>query len=86
MDEEALVLALKEEKIMGAATDVFATEPATKENSPLVRAAGQEWSDGRLVLSPHVAWCAQSSIKKLRETVVKNVERWVKGEPVNLVI
>lgn len=44
IDEEALVQALKEEKIMGAASDVFIKEPATNENSPLVSAAGEEWA------------------------------------------
>lgn len=86
VDEEALVTALKEEKIAGAAADVFVTEPATRENSPLVRASGEEWCRGKTVLSTHVAWCAQSSVEKLRRTVVDNVEGWVRGEKVNLVV
>lgn len=35
-DEEALYTALKENVIAGAALDVFATEPTTKENCPLL--------------------------------------------------
>jgi lactate dehydrogenase-like 2-hydroxyacid dehydrogenase len=85
VDEEALVQALKEEKIAGAAADVFIKEPATFEDSALVRAANEDWVKGKLTLSPHVAWCARSSIEKLRGTVTLNVESWAKGEPVNLV-
>ena len=93
MDEEELVKAIKEKKIAGAATDVYFEEPAGRENV-LVRAAeefkvneGGEWDgfEGRLVLSPHVAWFARSSIEKLRRTVVENVEAWVKGDAKNLV-
>lgn len=85
VDEEALMLALKEGRIMGVASDVFEKEPATKEESVLVRAAREEWSRGRLVLSPHLAWLARSSIEKLRVTVARNVVAWVAGEPSNLV-
>ena len=85
-DEEAIVHALKEGKIAGAAADVFLIEPATKENSPLVKASGEDWCKGRTVLSTHVAWCAQTSIDKLRGTVRENIEGWVKGEPVNVVV
>jgi len=80
------VHALKEGKIAGAAADVFLIEPATKENSPLVKASGEDWCKGRTVLSTHVAWCAQTSIDKLRGTVRENIEGWVKGEPVNVVV
>lgn len=86
VDEAALVLALKEERVAGAAADVFVVEPATKENSPLVKAAGEEWARGKMVLSPHVAWCAKSSIDRLRGTVTANVEGWSKGEAVNVVV
>ena len=42
--------------------------------------------NGRLVLSPHVAWWARSSISKLRATVVANVEAWARGEIQNQVL
>jgi lactate dehydrogenase-like 2-hydroxyacid dehydrogenase len=93
VDEEALVKGLEEGKIGGAATDVFFEEPAGTGNSVLVRKA-REWSDlkgemgklsGRLVLSPHIAWWARSSIEKLRGTVAGNIESWAKGEVRNVV-
>lgn len=95
VDEDALVNALKEKRIQGAATDVFIEEPAGTENSVLVRTA-REWSEseeegvrglnGRLVLSPHVAWWARASIEKLRGTVRANIEGWARGEVVNQVL
>ena len=68
---------------------MYIEEPAGRENV-LVRTA-EEWKDdremsGKLVLSPHVAWFAGSSIEKLRRTVVMNVEAWVRGEELNLVL
>lgn len=86
IDEEALVEALKAETIAGAAADVFVTEPATKENSALIKASGEEWCKGKTVLSTHVAWCAQSSIDKLRGTVQGNVEGWARGDAQNVII
>jgi lactate dehydrogenase-like 2-hydroxyacid dehydrogenase len=83
--EEDLVQALKEGKIKGAATDVFVTEPAGKENV-LVQAAREGSLGGRLVLSPHVAWFARSSIEKLRRVVTENIEGWARGEPLNTVL
>jgi len=83
--EPDLVAALKEGKIARAATDVFIEEPAGMENV-LVKAANEEWSRGRLVLTPHAAWFARSSIEKLRGTTKENIEAWARGEPQNLVL
>ncbi|PMD42234.1 hypothetical protein L207DRAFT_510472 [Hyaloscypha variabilis F] len=98
VDENALVKALEEGRIGGAATDVFFEEPAGVENSVLVRKA-REWKEGslrgdgegrklsgRLVLSPHVAWWARSSTEKLRRTVAGNIEGWARGEVRNVVV
>lgn len=90
VNEEALVQALRERRIFGAATDVYIEEPAGLKNSVLVRAAN-EWSKddsmkGRLVLSPHLAWWAKSSIEKLRTTVAANIEAWAGGEVRNEVL
>lgn len=88
--EEDLVTVLRERRISGAATDVFVEEPAGRSNNVLVRAAAEFKEDptlyGRLLLSPHVAWWARSSLEKLRSTVSANVEAWARGEPQNLVI
>ncbi|TAQ85526.1 hypothetical protein B7494_g6144 [Chlorociboria aeruginascens] len=83
--EADLVEALRHGRMGGAATDVFVEEPAGEENA-LVKAAREKELQGRLVLSPHVAWCARSSIEKLRRTVQGNVEAWFRGEVRNSVV
>ncbi|KAH6721511.1 2-hydroxyacid dehydrogenase-like protein [Leptodontidium sp. MPI-SDFR-AT-0119] len=90
VDETALVQALTTKEIHAAATDVYIEEPAGMDNV-LVRTAN-EWReegnelDGRLILSPHIAWWAKSSIEKLRRTVGENIEAWARGESQNLVL
>ena len=85
VDEPALVSALQYKKIAGSATDVFIKEPAGKD-SVLIQAANRDWATGRLVLSPHLAWLARSSIEKLRKTTTENIEAWWKGEVQNAVM
>jgi lactate dehydrogenase-like 2-hydroxyacid dehydrogenase len=85
IDEEALVEALRQKRIAGAATDVYSKEPVGKDN-PLVRNANKDDIKGRLILSPHLAWYAKSSIEKLQKVMGENVDSWAKGEPLNLVI
>jgi lactate dehydrogenase-like 2-hydroxyacid dehydrogenase len=82
INEEALVGALREGKLKGTATDVFVEEPAGEENSALLRALKENDGglQGRLVVSPHVAWYARSSIEKLRRVVGENIEGWASGE------
>ena len=52
---------------------------------PEARIAEEERVKGRLILSPHVAWYARSSIEKLRRVMGENVDSWAKGVPMNLV-
>jgi lactate dehydrogenase-like 2-hydroxyacid dehydrogenase len=52
----------------------------------LIQAANEDWAKGKLVLSPHLAWYAQSSMDKLRKTTTENVEAWTRGVGLNLVV
>jgi glycerate dehydrogenase len=36
-------------------------------------------------ITPHIAWATSASRKRCIETVIKNVEAFVKGEAVNVV-
>lgn len=81
MDEEALAKSLLERKIAGAGVDVFGTEPASRDTSALLR-LGREAEDGvpvNLVVSPHSAWFARSSMEMLQQVTKGNVEKWVEG-------
>ena len=85
VNEEALVDALKQARLKGTATDVFVEEPAGEANSVLLRElkkspGGDAELEGRVVVSPHVAWYARSSIEKLRRVVGENIEAWVGRE------
>ena len=81
INEAALAKALKEGQIAGAATDVFEHEPATKENCPLL-----DPSIPNLIVTPHIAWYSLRTLQGTVATVKENIERFVAGEPQNLVI
>ncbi|GLB10530.1 hypothetical protein AtubIFM57258_006938 [Aspergillus tubingensis] len=82
MDEVALVRALQENRITGAATDVFEKEPAGLENSALL-AEGTE--DLNLVLTPHIAWATQKTLINYEQKLKETVEKWMVGEFMNVV-
>lgn len=82
VDEQALLDALKGGLISGAATDVYAIEPAGRGDSPLLSAE----ADGlNLVLTPHLAWLAERTLRNLQDSVKRVVEGWYGGEVVNVV-
>lgn len=83
VNEEAIVKALKEGSIAGAATDVFREEPAGPDNSPLLR---EETKDLNLVVTPHLAWLAQKTWVNQSQMVKKIVEGWNAGRPCNVVV
>jgi phosphoglycerate dehydrogenase-like enzyme len=83
VDESALVTALKEDQISGAATDVFEIEPAEgAKDSPLLSAEAHGLN---LTLSPHVAWFGERTKQNLRRILKANVEGWAGGTPQNLI-
>ncbi|GMQ47613.1 D-2-hydroxyacid dehydrogenase [Vibrio sp. 10N] len=81
VDEAALVTALKTGQIAGAGVDVFTQEPAAMDN-PLV--ANHHLPN--LILTPHVAWGSDSSISRLCEILVTNLEAAVDGIEQNRVV
>lgn len=81
VDETALITALKQGDIAGAGVDVFTEEPAPMDN-PLV--ANQQLPN--LILTPHVAWGSDSSITKLCEILVSNLEVAMEGVDQNRVV
>ncbi|EGU41731.1 hypothetical protein VII00023_17161 [Vibrio ichthyoenteri ATCC 700023] len=81
VDEQALVTALKEQRIGGAGVDVFTQEPADETN-PLIANADL----ANLLLTPHVAWGSDSSIKNLVNILIDNIRAYVAGEAQNRVV
>lgn len=81
INEAALAKALRDGQIAGAATDVFAHEPATKENCPLL-----DESIPNLIVTPHIAWYSSRTVKGTAATVKANIEGFVASKPQNLVV
>lgn len=80
-NEEALVKALREGWIAGAATDVFAKEPASASSSPLLSG-----DVPNLTVTPHLAWFAAKTIENLQRILKANVELYVEGQPQHVLV
>lgn len=80
VDEQALLEALKGGFISGAATDVYAKEPAGRGDSPLL---SPEAAALNLVLTPHLAWYSQKTLQNLSAAVKTTIEKWCTGETIN---
>jgi phosphoglycerate dehydrogenase-like enzyme len=83
VDESALLTALKDGQITGAATDVFDVEPAEGGRDSVL--LGDEAEGLNLTLTPHVAWFGERTKTNLKRILKSNVEGFVKGVPQNLV-
>ncbi len=73
VDETALLDALENGKIAGAALDVLVKEPPEKDN-PLIQAAKRL---PNLLITPHIAWASDSAVTTLVNKVAQNIEDFV---------
>lgn len=73
--EEDLAIAIDEDRIRGAALDVFEVEPI-KINSPLLTMKNKD----RIILSPHIAWASVEARERLFNEVVENITAFYNGE------
>ncbi|HEY7484950.1 MAG TPA: D-2-hydroxyacid dehydrogenase [Streptosporangiaceae bacterium] len=73
IEEEALIDALRDRHVGGAALDVFATEPLPVE-SPL-------WKMDNVLISPHSAATLTEENARITEIFVDNLRRWLDGRP-----
>ena len=78
--ERDLSKAIDEDKIRGAALDVFEVEPINEEN-PLLTVKNKD----KLLLSPHIAWASIEARKVLFEEVIENIKAFYRGEGRNRV-
>ena len=73
VDEDALIAALQSGHLAGAALDVFATEPLPAD-SPL-------WDMDNVIITPHSSSASAQSGLRSEDIFVKNLARYVAGEP-----
>jgi glycerate dehydrogenase len=74
VDEAALVDAIVQEKLGGAAVDVIETEPPP-HHYPLL-----EVSLPNLIVTPHVAWASRESRQRLLDEIALNIEAFKTGQ------
>jgi phosphoglycerate dehydrogenase-like enzyme len=74
VDEAALITALNEHKIAGAALDVFVQEPLPPD-SPL-------WKAPNLIITPHVSGFSSHYKERAGVMFAENLDRYLHGEPV----
>lgn len=76
-DEQALADALNAGKIAGAYLDVLVSEPMSPD-TPLKSAKNCR-------ITPHTAWAAYETRRRLMDIVCGNIRAWLDGNPVNKV-
>lgn len=77
VDNVALAKALNEERIAGAAIDVFDMEPPLPEDYPLLQAKN-------VLLTPHIAFATQESMVRRAKIEFANVYAYLANEPENV--
>jgi len=80
VNEAAVLQALHEGLIAGAAFDVLSEEPP-RGGSPLL---AEERPN--LIVTPHVAWASREAMQTLADQLVASVEAFVRGETVHRVV
>ena len=75
IDEEALLEALLEGRLAGAASDVAGREPP-QPHDPLLRALALP----NFILTPHVAWASDEAMQRLADQLIDNLEAFMRGE------
>jgi len=79
VDEDALVEALQNGSIGGAAVDVLTVEPPKNGNVLL------DANLPNLIITPHMAWASQEARQRLIDQTVENISAWRDGRSIRVV-
>jgi phosphoglycerate dehydrogenase-like enzyme len=77
VDQDALIDALNEGRLAGAALDVVFPEPLPKDH-PL-------WNAKNCIITPHISWVSKASRGRLLNTAAENLKQFIAGNTVNQV-
>lgn len=80
VNEKALLEALREEVLAGAAFDVLSEEPPRGGNILL------EAQLPNLIVTPHVAWASREAMQTLADQLIDSIEAFERGELVKRVV
>ena len=72
MDQTALIEALQERRIAGAAIDTFSEEPLPA-NSPL-------WKLPNVIITPHIGGISANYLQRAIDLFAVNLKRYLSGE------
>ena len=78
VDEPALIEALRQGTIGGAALDVFDVEPLPRDH-PLRNMPNT-------VITPHIGYVSRDNLEQMYKTAVDNIRAWMAGKPQNVVL
>ena len=79
IDEQALLRALQNRQIGGAALDVLEEEP------PSVKHALVNYHAHNLIITPHIAWASRESRQRLVNEIASNIQAYMGGQLRNIV-
>ena len=82
VEEDALFETLDEGRITGAALDVFWEEPTPEDSRWRTTKWGRENGRSEVVMTPHTAYVAASTMDEWWKQTGENLGRWLKGEEV----
>lgn len=80
IDEAALLDALTQHKIAGAALDVVDGGEPPQPGNPILQAHLPN-----LIITPHIAWSSKQAVTQLSTQVIDNIEAFIAGKPQNVV-
>ena len=79
IDEDALVRALAQNKIKGAALDVYVGEFESPPDNRL-------WDDNRVLITPHISAASDINTHRGNELFLKNLKRYIANETLDNII
>ena len=80
MDEAALLRALQERRIAGAALDVYSQEPLAKAGHPLSALYAMD----NVILSPHLTFYTREAMARLEAETLERCREVLEGRPVTV--